>query len=459
MKVTPGAKRLLRLHDLLFVVLLLAVAGLCGWLATRYVHESDWTASGRNTLSDASVALLKGLSGDLSIVAYAREEPQLLRKRISSLIARYQRHKPDLRLVFVDPDVEPQRVRELGITMDGEMVIEYQGRSERLQELSESALTNALQRAARGGERRWMFLAGHGERDPDGGAGYDLSAWARQLQARGMSVERVNLLEEGARPLPRDAVLVIASPRVALLPGEAERVVGHVEAGGKLLWLSDPGAPAGLEALAHLLGVTLETGVVVDPTVSQVGMMLFGTNDPRVALVANYPPHEVTRDFEYNTLFPVAGAITVGQSDEWEATALLNSLSNAWLERGETQGTIGYDEGEDLSGPLTLGVALSREPRGDDEAAAPQRVLVVADGDFLSNGFLGLGGNLQLGLNIANWLSGDDRLIDIPARVTPDASLQLSRFAMGAVGFGFLMVLPLLLLGSGLVIWFRRRRR
>lgn len=459
MKVTRGTKRLLRAHDVLFVVLLITVAGLLGWLSTRYAHESDWTASGRNTLSAASIGILAGLPGDLDIVAYAREEPQLLRKRISSLVSRYQRHKSDLHLVFVDPDVEPQRVRELGITMDGEMVIEYQGRSERLQELSESALTNALQRVARGGERRLLFLAGHGERDPHGSAGYDLSAWARQLQARGIGIERFNLLEEGAPP--RDAVLVIASPRVALLPTEVERIVRYIDDGGKLLWLRDPDAPPGLEALAQSLGATWEAGVVVDPTVSQVGMMLFGTDDPRMALVANYPPHEITRDFEYNTLFPVAGAISVEPPGEWTATALLNSLSNAWLERGETQGTINYDEGRDLPGPLALGVALSRnlQQTGADGQAVRQRVLLVADGDFLSNGFLGLAGNLQLGLNIANWLSGDDLLIDIPARVTPDASLQLSPVAMGAIGFGFLMVLPLLLLASGLVIWLGRRRR
>ena len=465
MEVTRRTRRLLRLHDLLFVALLLAAIGLLGWLSTRYVYEADWTASGRNTLSEASTALLRELPGEIVVTAYAREIP-LLRKRITELVGRYQRHKPDLRLVFVNPDVEPRRVRELDITVDGEMVIEYSGRSERLQDLSERGLTNALQRVARGAERRLAFLSGHGERDPEGSAGHDFAAWAQQLRAQGVNVERVNLLQTPRLPV-RDAVLVIASPRIGLLPGEVARIEEFVEDGGNLLWLIDPGPLHGLEPLARRLGLTVEQGVVVDPTVSQVGMMLFGTDDPRVTLVAEYPGHEIVRNFDFNTLFPIAGALTVGDAGEWHATDLLNTLSNTWLERGEVSGTITYDEGEDLPGPLVLGVALTRwlddadggEGGEADDGGRAQRIVVIADSDFLSNGFLGLAGNLQLGVNVVNWLSGDERLIDIPARIAPDLSLQLSRFAMGAIGFGFLLVLPLLLLGTGGVIWFRRRRR
>jgi ABC-type uncharacterized transport system involved in gliding motility auxiliary subunit len=118
---------------------------------------------------------------------------------------------------------------------------------------------------------------------------------------------------------------------------------------------------------------------------------------------------------------------------------------------------------------VDIGLALSRPrpaPAGQAPAAADQkadaatqRVVVVADGDFASNSFLGLGGNLQLALNIVNWLSSDDVLIDIPARTAPDLSLQLSKTAIMLIGGGFLLLLPALLLGSGLFIWFRRRRR
>lgn len=468
MQVTARSRRLLRWQNLAFVVLLLLVAGLLAWLSTRYVYQADWTASGRNTLSEASVELLGRLPGAVTVTAYARETPPLVRKHITELVGRYQRHKPDIALAFVNPDLEPQKVRELNITLDGEMVIEYRGRSEQLRDVSENGLTNALQRLARGGERRLAFLTGHGERSPRAAQSFDVSAWARQLESKGYRIEELNLVATPA--VPADiAVLVIASPQVDLLPGEAAHLVEYLDRGGSLLWLTDPEhGVRGLQPLAQQLGVRFDKGTVVDPNVSQVGQMLFGTDDPRVALVARYPAHEITRSFELNTLFPLAGGLRAETAGAWRATTLLETLSNTWLESGKVSGKITYDEGADVPGPVTIGLALSRplpgavgEDAGVDAAAgaATQRAVVIADGDFLSNGFLGLGGNLQLALNVVNWLSSDDALIDIPARTAPDLSLELSRTSTAVVGFGFLLLLPALLFGSGLFIWFRRRRR
>ena len=83
----------------------------------------------------------------------------------------------------------------------------------------------------------------------------------------------------------------------------------------------------------------------------------------------------------------------------------------------------------------------------------------MGDGDFLSNTFLGNGGNLDLGLNTVNWLNHDDSLIAVGSRTAPDTTLNLSRTATAVMGFGFLFFLPLLLLGLGLTLWLKRRKR
>ena len=55
-----------------------------------------------------------------------------------------------------------------------------------------------------------------------------------------------------------------------------------------------------------------------------------------------------------------------------------------------------------MRGPLDLGFALSRlSPRPDRRE---QRAVVIGDGDFLSNRFLGNGGNRELGQRVFNWL-------------------------------------------------------
>ena len=112
MRVTRKSRLRLRLENLVFYALLLGATGLLAFLSTRYHVQLDWTVSGRNTLSEASQALLGRLEGPVAITAYARED-EVLRGRVRDLVERYRRHKADLDLSFVNPDTAPDRVREL----------------------------------------------------------------------------------------------------------------------------------------------------------------------------------------------------------------------------------------------------------------------------------------------------------------------------------------------------------
>ena len=109
---------------------------------------------------------------------------------------------------------------------------------------------------------------------------------------------------------------------------------------------------------------------------------------------------------------------------------------------------------------LDIAVSLTRANPGESNSKhTEQRLVVMGDGDFVSNTYLGNGDNLNLGLNIVNWLSHDDQLIAIRARTAPDTTLNLSFTASLLIGFGFLFVLPLALLIAGLTIWLKRRKR
>ncbi len=457
MQITRSSRRQLQFQNLVFLAGLLVLVGLLGWLSTRYSYQADWTSSGRNTLSVDSRKLLDEMPGPVHITAFARES-QLLREHIHDLVARYQRHKPDVDLSFVNPDADPDRARETGITLDGELLVAYQGRSEKVQDLSEQNLTNALLRIARQKQRRIAFLSGHGERNPAGQANHDLGKFGTLLEQKGIAVQSLNLAET-----PRIAddtnVLVIADPRTTLLAGEVQLVHRYVQSGGNLLWLVEPGNLAGLEPVAETLGIEFLPGVIVDATTQ-----LFGIDNPAFALIPDYPMHPITREMSSLTLFPQATALEVSAPDPWQAEALLTTLDRAWTEIGALSGTIRFDQDSDeRMGPLDIGFAFTR-PRqhrdaGSDEASAEQRVVVIGDADFLSNAFLGNGGNIDLGLNLFNWLNHDDSFITITARTAGDVNLELGKAAQILIGFGFLFGVPLLLLGSGFAIWWRRRNR
>jgi len=463
MKINARTHLEIRLQNLIFTLLFLGAIGLLGWLSTRYTTQFDWTVGGRNTLSEASRKVLDMLEAPVRVTAYARED-KALRERIADQVGRFSRHKPNLTLDFVNPDTQPDKVRELGIAVDGELRIEYQGRSEEVQEAGESAIANALQRLVHAGERHIVFLEGHGERNPKGQANHDLGQFGGELGRKGMTVSLLNLATTPSIP-DNTTVLVIAAPQVNLLPGEVKLMQDYLDRGGNLLWLAEPGESRGLGPLAQKLGLKFLPGKVVDASAQ-----LFGIDDPTFALVAEYPPHPIVSGFETMTLFPAVAALDNEGESPYERTPFLKTLPRSWTETGPIEGKIRFDAGQDeREGPLSIGYTLTRRkeapktPADESHPAAPsapgeQRIVVLGDGDFLSNSYLGNGGNLNLGLNILHWLSQNEQFINIPAKTAPDRDLNLTPFASGVIALGFLFLIPLALFGGGAFIWLKRRR-
>jgi ABC-type uncharacterized transport system involved in gliding motility auxiliary subunit len=93
-----------------------------------------------------------------------------------------------------------------------------------------------------------------------------------------------------------------------------------------------------------------------------------------------------------------------------------------------------------------------------DDIHEQQRVIIVGEGDFLSNAFLGYGGNLELSLKMMNWLAQDDTFIEIPSKTAVDLDLELSSTAVLLIGGFFLFILPLGLISTGISIWLHRRK-
>ena len=442
-------RRRLLLQNGFFVVLLVAAALMLAKLAQDYHLQWDLTQNRRNTLSKSTVDVLRQMKGPVTITAYATEQdPQLgdIRKIIQDFVEPYRRGKGDLTLKFVDPRAYPKLASEAKVQVNGELVIDYAGRSEHLTNLNEQAFTNLLMRLSRGSERIVAQLDGHGERRLSGNANHDLGDFGKQLQSKGLKLGAVNL--GIAQGVPDNAaLLVIASPQVDLLPGEVEKVKRYLEKGGNLLWLIDQEPLHGLQPVAEYLSLVLSPGTVVDPAALQMGL-------PQAnALASNYGNHAIVRDFPLNAVFPFARQIGVVESREWRAFPLVEVAQRGWIESGDATDSATFDKSRDFAGPVTIGYALERAI--DDRT---QRIVVIGTAHFLANSYLGLLGNLDLGVNIVNWLVGDDDLITIQPRATLDSSLNLGRVSLFVIAAGFLVLLPLAFLGAGAATWWRRRR-
>lgn len=435
------------LYALLCVVIAVCLAA----LASRFGFTRDWSAGARATITPQSQSLLQQLKGPLTVTSYAR--PGDVRAKTRLLIDRYRRFKRDIHLKFIDPDLDPVATQAANITQEGELVLTWHGRTQYVTHLSEPDFSDALVRLERGGTKLVAFITGDGERDPTGTGASDLGHFVKQLDARGVRALPLNLAD--AAEVPRNADLVVlASPQAELLPGSVQKLVDYLNNGGNLLWLTEPSNDdLGLAPLAAALGIKRLPGTLFDAaSAAAIG-------DPRMLVATHYPAQAITDGFKVNALFPRAAALAALSGAAWKAEPILESSPRSWNQvapvADPAQAVFDPSSGE-LKGPLTFGYALSRLSLSP--AKNEQRAVVIGDGDFLANGYLGNAGNLALGNRIVDWLLGDAALASTP-QPAPDTTLKPTHAEIGILTFGYLIALPILLILIGGAISWRRRRR
>lgn len=443
-----------------FVVLFLMLIVLLGYLASQYHFAKDITQANRNILTQGSVNVLKQMKEPVNITVFATKDDanggDNFRKGMIDFVARYQREKKNVNLKFVNPSVEPKLAQDAGIKEDGEVIVEYQKRTEHITPpIAEQEMTNLLVRLSRTNQQAVMYLDGHGERNLLGIKNHDIGEFGKQLEKKGFKFANPDLTILQAVP-SNGAMLVIASPQVDVSEVEAKKIKSYLEAGGNLLWLLDDDNFHGLKDVAEYLGLKVSPGIAMDMASAQYGA------DARVSFASLYGEHAITNNFMLRTLFPEAHQVSAQGTDEngWKVSNLIEVAPNGWLlsEKLAKDAKPAFNEKKDKRGPINIGVALERI-----YGKKGQRVVVMGNGNFLSNTFITNGGNLDLGVNMVNWLAGDDKLITIQPMPLKDINVTIPDTDMGrivawTVFHGFQYFIPLGMMIAGFYFWWKRRK-
>jgi ABC-type uncharacterized transport system involved in gliding motility auxiliary subunit len=440
----------LLLKNIAFTVLLLIAGVALYQLSARFPLHWDTTQTKLNSLEPGSINALKLLHGEVKITVYATEQDAKqgdLRRLIREFIAIYQRYKSDITLTFVDPLKEPDAMRKASIQSNGEMVVEYGGRSAHLVSLNEQTLSSALLGLAHTKDELLMYVDGHGERKLDGVANHDLGDFGKRLQKNGYRIGSLNLTVAPNVP-SNTSLLVLTHPQAPLMQGEVDKILRHIDSGGNLLWLIDAEPLRGLEPVAEKLGLLLTPGIIIDPAAQDM-------NAPaNWALSADYPAHPVTNNFNLITVFPFARSLGNEENSAWHQQTIVVAAPRGWVSSSayKPNSKPRIDKNRDIPGPLNLAIALERSVNDKE-----QRIIIVGGGSFLANAYSGNGGNIDLGINMVNWLSNEDALITVQPRANKDGTITLSTHALTIISICLVIVLPLLLLLVGGVQWWRRR--
>lgn len=453
------------------VVLVLAILIGVNWISLRQNKRWDLTANKQYSLSDQTKQILRSLQKPVVIRLYYKSDPTFDLQRYRDQLSEYTYNSNKVSIEYIDADKEPFKAKQDEVQSYGTVVFAYEGRTERTTNTDEQGLTNALKKVLEGKAKKIYFVQGHGEHDtaqsePDGYSGIESS-----LKSENFEVAKTTLAQEGK--VPDDAtILVVAGPKTDLFPPEIDAIRAFLKRAGKVWLMFDPPdkadspQPTGLIALAKEWGFNVGNDIVVDAT--GLGRQLMGT-DASVPLGVPQP-HAITEGFRLLTGFPFARSVTPveGGTDGKNPQKVIETDRRSWAETDLkgllTTGKPSMDLGKgDKAGPITLVAAVSA-PAADapapdtPEAPKPEsRMVVVGDSDFISNRYINIPGNRDLGQNIANWLAQQETLIAIRPRDPDSRPITLTEQQGTFINWLTLAIVPGLLFATAVRVWWKRR--
>lgn len=440
------------------IVLVVTLTVCVNYLASKHNKTWDLTQEKLNSLSEQTTKLLDGLKQDVEIkIFYKGPTAQEQRQKVKQALAMYQDYgKVKIRFInaYVDQAMAVQYLNDLP-DRDQEQVfvfVENAGHKVRVEEpFDEATITSGLIKATRESEAKIYFVKGHGEKDIGAEDDAGLKDFARALGEASFKVESLSLMDKPE--VPADASIVaIIGPSMPYLDAELEALRKYIQSGGRLFIALDPGQRHNLANLTKSIGVQFANNYVMTLTPVVGG-------GPATVLGRTFDAgNEITRSFPAGgsfALFPLASEVKAAddrpadvqvsdlvKSDN--STFTMNDVSQRLRERPQTK-------------PVTIAVSVKGSgAAGDGEKKREFEAVVVGDSDFLANRALLVGVNRDLAMNAVAFLANQKDLISIKPKMPKGSMITLTRAAkLGVIIAG--LALPLLLLLTGGVLWFRRR--
>jgi len=433
----------------LYVIVILAVIGVVNYLADHHNKTVDVTSNKQFTLSDQTKKVAGNLKKDVNVYYFDKSDSY---DRARDMLDRYKNLSPHIKVNYVDPDKKPDIARMEGMHNFGDIVIDNGEKHETAKGLTEEELTGALVRASKSGAKTICFVNGSGEHTLADTQREGYSTIKDQLEKNNYKTDTISLIEKPEVP-KSCAVVVVGGPKHDYLQPALDALKTYISGGGSVLFNFDPvinvpnqemGNTPELAKFVSQWGVEPNGDLILDLSSAS---RLFGQSSP---VVGSYEHHPIVNVMQDNaTVFPLARSLEVKSPAEklFSSTADSYSLVNPKPPINE----------ETLSkakkGPFVLGAAATI---GSGSTAG--RIVVVGSSNWMANNILSAPiGNRDLALNVMNWLTSDTDLISIRPKEPEDRRLHVTGNAVKYMFLTSVIFLPLIVIVSGVSVWWKRR--
>jgi ABC-type uncharacterized transport system involved in gliding motility auxiliary subunit len=483
---SPASRWGIGLDIVLRTALVLAVAVMLNFLATKFYHRFYLSAQTRVQLSPRTLAVLHSLTNRVDVTLYydTRDEKDFY-PDIVALLDEYHTANGNIFVHTVDYVRDAgaaEKVKEqfgLNDANDKNLVIfslaagrfkVFPGEeliSVKLQQTApddpnqkklqflrkpvafngEMAFTSMLLALENPQPLKAYFLQGHGEPAlaDDSTVGY--RKFASILGQNYIAVTNLTLPSEAAIPMDCN-LLIIAAPTKPLFEPELQKIDQYLKDGGRLLVLFNLFSieqPTGLEPILQRWGMNVVADVARDPnhtvTTHDIIVDQFGKH-PVVNSLAQlslqlYSPRPVEK-------------LNLSNANAPDVTELFWTSSDATLANHPSAPPRNYALACAVEQKPVAGVA---SPRGNT------RIIAIGDSIFLGNYYIDAGGNRDF-LNAAlNWLVDRPQLVaGIAPRPVTEFRLMLTQKQQQQLRWLLLGALPGVVLVLGWLVWLVRRK-
>jgi ABC-type uncharacterized transport system involved in gliding motility auxiliary subunit len=429
-------------------VAVLAILVIVNFVGFRHHKRFDLTTEKLYTLSDQTKQVVGGLQKDVTIVRFDKSPNAAL----DDQMAEYTSLSRHLKFQNIDPQQKPEVAQQYGATRMGDVILASGPRKEHLETgaTSEEDITGAIIKVTQDKVKTVCFVTGHGEKSltDDGEDGY--SHLDAGLKKENYVTRTLNLVSE--KGIASDcSVVVVAGPTQQFFPQEAEMLNQYLAGSGKGLILVDPQTDPKLGEIFQAWNTNVGDNVVIDS--SGVGSLLGA--GPAIPLVTTFGESPITKNFARSmTFFPLARTVSIADKSKTDPqiVELLKTSPQSFTVPNLKQGQNKLTFNPDTAGPLSLGVAASRKAEGGEA-----RVVVIGNSTFAANPYAGLQKNGDLFYNTIDWLAQDENLISIRPKSQTNRRVTLTQGQSSALTWLDLIILPGIVIFSGVYIWWKRR--
>lgn len=325
----------------------------------------------------------------------------------------------------------------------------------------EQRLTNALLFMIDEEPTTVYLLSGHGEQTDDPDNASAVQNITDSLEGANFQVEKLNLITDGSN-LQKGDVLMVVGPSSDLSEDEFNTLQAFLKNHGKLVMFFDPSVQEDLtyfKALLDYYMIKVGSDVVYEQD-SSMRTELSG-----VELVPELSSHDITDPL-------IEGAVNVyvhealsldyyaPSSDSNEQADLLITSESSLSVPIEDYLNGSYSNQLDsyLAEPRCVGMALSVHDPNSIAGDAYTRIVVFGSSEIIMGARQNSEGNQSLMVNSVSWVENKLDSLSITAKAIADYSFVISDLAsVRAVVIIVIVVLPVIILGTGFIIYRRRK--